>query len=98
MRTPVLGSDESARLRERLLSELADIGSAEEAAEWAHRALGLKNTLTGVDAGLVEDAFQSKLAGLTANCIDADESPAPSAAAISQGIAGVTDAQGTKDA
>src|SRR6202165_4941611 len=53
-RTPVLGPDESALLRDRRLSELAAIGSAEEAAGWARRALGLKNTLTGPDAGLVE--------------------------------------------
>jgi hypothetical protein len=49
-------------LRDQLLTELKDIGSAEEAANWAHRVLGAKNRLTTDDARQVEDAFQAKLA------------------------------------
>jgi hypothetical protein len=59
---PVLTSDQSAILRERLLEELATIASAEEAAAWAHRNLPAKNTLTAVDAKILEERFQARLA------------------------------------
>jgi ERF superfamily len=52
----------SAILRERLISELGAVGSSEEAANWAHRVLGFKNTLSVADSEHVEQAFQSKLA------------------------------------
>jgi TupA-like ATPgrasp len=34
----------------------------EEAANWAHRVLGAKNSLTAVDAACIEEAFRAKLA------------------------------------
>ena len=58
------------------------IASANEAAGWAHRALRLKNTLTGVDAGLVENAFRAKMAALTATGADEAQVPASAAAAL----------------
>jgi hypothetical protein len=58
---PVLPAEQSAMLRERLLEELVAIGSAEEAAMWAQRNLPAKNTLTAVDAKIVEERFQSRL-------------------------------------
>ena len=54
----------SAVLRDQLLAELKDIGSAEDATNWAHRILGAKNSLTAGDARQVEDAFQARLATL----------------------------------
>jgi hypothetical protein len=60
---PVLASDQSAALRERLVAELAALQSAEEAATWAHRSLPAKNTLTAADAELIEAGFRLKLAG-----------------------------------
>jgi hypothetical protein len=39
---PVLGAEASIALRDQLLTELKDIGSAEEAANWAHRVLVAK--------------------------------------------------------
>ena len=51
-------------MRDQLLTELKEIGSAEEAANWAHRVLGAKNSLTAADARQVEDAFRAKLATL----------------------------------
>ena len=48
-------------LREQLLAELKDIASAEDAAIWAHRILGSKNSLTAADARKIEDAFQARL-------------------------------------
>ena len=58
----VLPLEESAHLRDQLLSEIAALSSAEEAANWAHRAFAVKNTLTAADARLVEAAFQSRMA------------------------------------
>src|SRR5215510_3317951 len=57
----VLTSDQSAILRERLLEELVAIDSADEAAVWAQRNLPTKNTLTAVDAKIVEERFQDRL-------------------------------------
>jgi hypothetical protein len=59
---PILGIEASATLRDRLLEELKIISSPEDAALWARRILGTKNSLTEVDASQVEDAFQAKLA------------------------------------
>jgi ERF superfamily len=57
----VLAPDQSAILRERLVAQLADINSADEAAAWAHRNLPAKNTLTAVDAKIVEKRFRARL-------------------------------------
>lgn len=59
---PMLEAEASIALRDQLLIELKDIGSAEEAANWAHRVLVAKNSLTAADARQVEDAFRAKLA------------------------------------
>src|SRR5947209_3154950 len=54
--TPViLNPERSAALREKLLTELGTITSADLAATWARDALSAKNTLTATDAKLVED-------------------------------------------
>jgi hypothetical protein len=66
----------SAILRERLISELSAIGSSEEAANWAHRVLGLKNTLSVADSEHVEQAFRSKLATFGTAIISADAAEA----------------------
>jgi ERF superfamily len=55
---------ESAALRERLTVELKDIGSAEQAADWAHRVMCAKNTLALADAEHVERAFQERLVSI----------------------------------
>lgn len=60
---PVLAPDQSAVLRDRLVAELDGIQSTDEAAGWAHRSLPAKNTLTAVDAQLVEASFRAKVAG-----------------------------------
>jgi ERF superfamily len=60
----VLPADESAALRDRLLSEIAGLASLESATSWARAALAAKNSLTTADASLLEDAFEQKLAGL----------------------------------
>jgi hypothetical protein len=58
----ILSPEASAGLRDQLAAELKDVSSAEEAANWAHRVLGAKNSLTAVDATCVEEAFRAKLA------------------------------------
>jgi hypothetical protein len=60
----------SAALREQLVAELKNIGSAEAAATWAHRVMGAKNTLIRSDAERVEQAFQAKLAALAKDVED----------------------------
>ena len=60
----ILDPEASAILRDRLVAEVKDLNSAEEAANWAHRVIGSKNTLTANDAARVEQAFQIKLATL----------------------------------
>ena len=62
----VLLADESAALRDRLLSEISGLASQDSAATWAGEALPAKNTLTAADAKLVEDAFEQKLSQLSA--------------------------------
>ena len=59
---PILGPDESARLRDKLLAELYTLGSGDDAATWAHRNLRAKNDLTTDDAERIEVAFQTRLA------------------------------------
>jgi hypothetical protein len=59
-----LDSEQSAALREKLLTEVGNITSADLAAAWAHEALTAKNSLTAADAKLVEDAFEQKLSEL----------------------------------
>jgi ERF superfamily len=57
----VLGPDESARLRDDLLSEIGALNGADQAATWAYRTIRVKNTLTAADAQLLEQAFQSRM-------------------------------------
>ena len=61
---PILGAAPSAALRDRLVGELKGIASGDDAALWAHKILGDKNSLTDADARLLEDAFQVRLTAL----------------------------------
>jgi ERF superfamily protein len=62
--TPVLSSDESAALRDRLLVEIAGLQSQESATNWAQGALAAKNRLSAEDAKLLEEAFEKRLSEL----------------------------------
>jgi hypothetical protein len=59
--TMVLSFDESAALRDRLLSEIVALPSQDSATSWAREVLAAKNRLTAADAKLLEDAFEQKL-------------------------------------
>lgn len=60
--TPVLGSDESAALRDQLIVEIKALKDGDELALWAHKRLPAKNSLTADDAAVVEAAYQGILA------------------------------------
>src|SRR5919197_3162585 len=68
-----LAPEQSAAQREKLLTELGNITSADLAAAWAREALIAKNSLTATDAKLVEDAFERRLSELPSS-----EAAAPS--------------------
>jgi len=59
---PVLAPEQSASLRQHLVTQLAVIHSTDDAAAWAHRNLAAKNTLTAADAQIVEERFQARVA------------------------------------
>jgi hypothetical protein len=58
----VLEPEPSAALRDQLMTELEDLSSAEEAANWAHRVIGAKYSLIAADAERIEQDFRTKLA------------------------------------
>jgi ERF superfamily len=58
----VLATGESKALRDRLVAELSGLNSADEAADWVHKNLPAKNTLTSDDADKVEASFRERLA------------------------------------
>src|SRR5262249_11129758 len=60
--TRLLDLDASAALRDRLVAELNDLRSGEQAATWGLQALAAKNTLLPADARRVESSFQVQLA------------------------------------
>ena len=61
---PTLKPQASAALRDQFTAEIMGINSAEEAAIWARRVLGAKNSLTTADSERVQQAFQARLASL----------------------------------
>jgi ERF superfamily len=63
---PAFDPKASSALRDQLTAEIEVIKSDEEAANWAHRVLKAKNTLTTADAEGLERAFQARLASIVA--------------------------------
>ncbi|MGB7101640.1 MAG: ERF family protein [Xanthobacteraceae bacterium] len=57
----MLGAEASAALRDRLIVDVGNLASADDAALWAHRSLSEKNKLAAGDAHLVEQAFEARL-------------------------------------
>jgi len=80
-----LDPEQSAALREKLLTELGNITSADSVPNWARGALSAKNSLTATDAKLVEDAFERRLSEL----------PSSDAAAPSSGPQVIATAEST---
>jgi ERF superfamily len=63
-RPRTLEPEQSAASREKLLTALGNITSADSAVIWAQEALTAKNRLAAADAKLVEDAFEHRLSEL----------------------------------
>lgn len=68
-----LHSVQSAEVRDRLIVEIADIASSEQAEHWARQALPIKNTLAVTDAQAIEQVFERRLNELST--ISDDELP-----------------------
>jgi ERF superfamily len=62
----VLSAEESARLRDQLISDLSRFHSSDEAADWVHENLAVKNSLTAPDAKSVESSFRERVVALEA--------------------------------
>jgi hypothetical protein len=71
----ILDPEASAALRERLVAELKDLNSAEEAANWANRVLGDKDSLFVADATCINEAFRAKLTKFPPDTADGSETP-----------------------
>ena len=61
-----LSAEESATLRDQLIADLNRLQSSDEAADWVHKNLAVKNTLTAADADSVEASFREKVLTLEA--------------------------------
>jgi hypothetical protein len=79
-----LDPEQSAALREKLLTELGNINSADFAAAWARGALRAKNSLMATDAKLVEDAFERRLSELPSSDAAAPSNDDPSVPQIAR--------------
>jgi ERF superfamily len=76
----IIDGEQSAALRDRLLAEIGNIGSAELAANWAREALATKNKLAAPDAKLIEDGFEQRLAELASAGTNPPNNDAPAIA------------------
>ena len=78
-RPSTLEPEQSAALRDKLLTAVGSITSADNAAIWAQEALAAKNRLAVADAKLVEDAFEHRLSELAPSAtVEAADDAAPS--------------------
>ena len=69
----MLEPEASAVLRDRLVTELEDLSTGDDAAVWAHRSLPEKNKLTPADAQHVQEAFRAKITTLAVPTVDQPE-------------------------
>jgi hypothetical protein len=74
-----LNVDESAAQRDRLIADLAQLQSSDEAADWVHKNMPVKNELTAADADLVATAFRDRLAVIEAETSALESRPHPAA-------------------
>src|SRR5262249_46929774 len=83
----MLGPGQSAKLRDKMLTEISTLALSDLTMDWAKQGLAAKNSLTGSDARLVEAAFERRLADLASDgeAPDArDHSPVVSAETLPQ--------------
>jgi hypothetical protein len=62
----LLSIDASAAQRDRLIADLGQLQSSDEAADWVHKNMPVRNALTAADADLVGAAFRDRLAVIDA--------------------------------
>jgi hypothetical protein len=62
MARTMLDAEQSVAVGEQLLADIVQLQSEDQAADWVHKNLPAKNTLTTADADLVENAFRDRLA------------------------------------
>jgi ERF superfamily len=67
---PILTAEPSAALRKQLVTEMANVASADDMVAWALRTLPIKNTLTSADASVIEEAFQAKINAFAPSVVD----------------------------
>jgi ERF superfamily len=67
--------EESAAQRDRLIADLAQLQSGNEAADWVYKNMPLKNKLTAADAVLVEASFRKRLALIDAETSAIESGP-----------------------
>ena len=82
--SPILGLHASAKLREQLLAEVKELGSGEDAANWAHQNLTAKNRLRASDAAQVEALFAARLAKIGTSPIQEPRAHMPARGESSQ--------------
>jgi hypothetical protein len=58
----LLHAELSATVRQQLIAEIVRLQTEDEAADWVHRNLPVKNTLLAADADIVEADFRNRLA------------------------------------
>ena len=90
---PSLGLHASAKLRERLITEIKGLRSSGDITEWARQSLPEKNQLRMSDAAQVEAVFEQKLEQLTASADDGSSAQATTSAESSACSASKTDLQ-----
>src|SRR5262249_18724445 len=73
----IIGAEQSASIRDRLLADIRNIASAEVAVSWAREALAAKNKLVAVDAKRVEDAFEQRALQLASSEASVSQEDAP---------------------
>ena len=78
---PVLPPQDSARLRDAMLADIAAL-SPQAAAAWAGQMLASKNRLTAEDARAVEQAFEARFAALQEDLVEVLPQVAPEAQPI----------------
>jgi hypothetical protein len=71
--------EESAAQSDRLIADLAQLQSGNEAADWVYKNMPLKNKLNAADAVLVEAAFRKRLALIDAEMSAIESGPPQSA-------------------
>jgi hypothetical protein len=72
-----LSVDESAAQRDRLIADLAQLRSSDEATDWVHKNMPVKNELTAADADLVGAAFRDRLVVIDAETSAIEIGPHP---------------------